>query len=886
MSEPSFHQQKHGYRNGHQLLESTVRLEKPDQDVVDRLSDLSGQIRPNEIIPTYLTIYPLPSRTYHVVARTWPDLAAPRAGCVLTKSLLVPETRWAEHPDLSGLLEQLRTPEVAEPATVIDEAVAVPFPPSRDPRTTELVEALFLESRKPIVVFGAADAELLATRLVTAFWPAFRGEFSVCTYALGPRKIAGRDFDLVFAPKDARSKFSAWSGRKIEVGAPRSARHRWSSVVADSIFQSPQPTLLSGDALGLLGSGGPGDEAAFRKSLLWNELAEKAPTSSTAILGMLDIVNSQPGLASNAMRTSQQLMRASIRSAVSAMTVKEAWSFLQTLAAKVQAREELDPISFEATKCAEMLAAAAPDAAIEFSQRFLDGLDPFPLDVMRGLGNGLAADDDGFIDYRRIPPHVGTFLIANSASFSAALARRIRRGETPASDVLPYLQDCDSEWHEGAIVQLLFEIDSPEFAPLIPSILKRHSGDYLLDQILHIVDHTKLAFPEFDDALVDAIRDDDTMSEIRKFVAQNIQKDNANRFLAETIRLVPNDVEWLRGVEGPRSAKLLTSVSAKQSDRALIEAQRDVSMRRTMLEILSEDISVSSTEIARILSLGAASIDELMDFGGAALDFLSNESLRLNLVYAMLERGLLEAEADDERVEQLTVKYFDEVGARRIVRWSVGDDVSAPRLAANLRILTRMSEAQRRTLADNVDDLSFRLSRQGSGTLSEGVCSAWADLLWDAKAVAPTVHLKAATTSMSATISLTRTPVAEVVAAAFPAVYQELISQDNVVDTGIVGLFFAVPRMLVSDWDRAKPARHRLVDAFMSSNWHPSYLLLAAARAGIVDRICLRVSRQKGGAKYLDRAIDDIQRLTPEQIGLVRRGLEQFAGRDLYNEWD
>lgn len=886
MSEPIFHQQKHGYRNGHQLLQSTVRLDRADQDVIDRLSDLSGQIRPSEVIPTYLTIYPLPSRAYQVVARTWQDLAAPRAGCVLTKSLLVPQTRWAEHPALSGLLEQLEIPAIGEPAVLAGEEDARPFPPSDDPRTPELVEALFLELRKPIVFFGAADAELLAVRLVTAFWPAFRSEFSLCTYALGPRKVTGRDFDLVFAPKDARSRFSAWSGRKIEAGTPKSARHRWSSIVADAIFQSPHPTLASGDALGLLGNGGPGDEAAFRKSLLWNELAEKAPTSPTAVLGMLDIVNSQPGLASNAMKNSLKLFIASIRSAVRAMTAADAWTFLQTLAGKVEAREELAPISLEATKSAELLAAAAPDAAIEFLQRFPDGPDPFPVDVILGLGNGLAANDDVLIDYRGIPAHIGTFLIANSASFSAGLARRIRRGETPASDIVPYLQVGDSTWHEVAIIQLLFEIDSREFAPLLPYILKRSSSDSLVDQILRIVDQTKLAFPEFDDALVDAIRDDNTMSEVRDFVAYNVRRDNADRFIEETIRLVPSDVEWLRGVQGPRSAKLLASVIAKQNDRAMIEAQRDANTRRAMLEILSKDVSVSATEIARILVLGAASIDELLDFGDATFDLLPKESLRLDLVNAMLERGLLEADPNDQRVEFLANKYFDEVGARRLVRWSVGDDVSTPRLAANLYILTRLSDAQRRLLADYVDDLSYRLSRQGSGALSEDVCSAWADLLWNAKTVAPTVYLKAATTSMSATIYLTRSPVGEVVAAAFPAVYQELVSRDDDLDTSLLGLFFAVPRMLVSDWDRAKPARHRLVDAFMNSNWHPSYLLLAAARAGIVDRICLRVTRQKGGAKFLDRAIADLQRLTPEQIALIRRGLEQFSGSDLNNEWD
>jgi hypothetical protein len=519
MRESTVHQQKHGYRNGHQLLESTVRLERSDQDTIDRLSDLSGQIRPSEVIPPYLTIYPIPSRAYHVVARTWPDLAAPRAGCVLTKSLLIPRELWNENADLQELLGRLETPDIDDLGPISDEGVARPLPPSSDPRIPELVEALFLEVRKPIVVFEAGDAELLATRLVTAFWPAFRNEFSVCTYALGPRKIGGRDFDLVFAPKSARSKFSDWLGRKIEAGSPKSARHRWSSAIADAIFQSPHPTLASGDALGLLGIGGPGDEAAFRKSLLWNELAEKAPTSASAVLGMLDIVNSQPDLASNAMKSSLPSLNAAIGSAVATMSSAEAWTFLQTLAGKVQGRDALEPISIEASKDAKRLAASDPDAAITFSQRFRESHDVFPTDIMRGLADGLGAAREPAINYHSIPPRVGTFLVASSSAFAEALARHIRVGETPALVVVPYLQTGDNDWRDEAAKRLVSEMDSREFAPLLPSILNRSSGDDLADQITEIVRRSGLVFSDFDDALVDAIRDDATMYTVREIVA-------------------------------------------------------------------------------------------------------------------------------------------------------------------------------------------------------------------------------------------------------------------------------------------------------------------------------------------------------------------------------
>src|SRR4029078_193612 len=71
-----------------------------------RLSDLSGSLSANLSFDSYLTVYPLPSGEYFAVARTWPDPGAPRAGCVLTHTLLVPEAEW-RRLDAPWLLDRL-----------------------------------------------------------------------------------------------------------------------------------------------------------------------------------------------------------------------------------------------------------------------------------------------------------------------------------------------------------------------------------------------------------------------------------------------------------------------------------------------------------------------------------------------------------------------------------------------------------------------------------------------------------------------------------------------------------------------------------------------------------------------------------------------------------
>ena len=104
------HRQLHGYRSGHQLLHSTTRIERRDQDLVDQLSDMAGPLRPGEKFDPYISAYPLPSAEYYVLARTEQDHAAPRAGCVMTKSLLVPQSYWERDASPAELVELLERP--------------------------------------------------------------------------------------------------------------------------------------------------------------------------------------------------------------------------------------------------------------------------------------------------------------------------------------------------------------------------------------------------------------------------------------------------------------------------------------------------------------------------------------------------------------------------------------------------------------------------------------------------------------------------------------------------------------------------------------------------------------------------------------------------------
>src|SRR5579872_1732094 len=88
------HQLVHGYKKGHSLLAGSCSLPKPALEIVTEQSDLSGPLPAGVSIPSYLTAYPVPDTEFYAVARTWPDKDAPRSGCVITHTLLIPIDAW------------------------------------------------------------------------------------------------------------------------------------------------------------------------------------------------------------------------------------------------------------------------------------------------------------------------------------------------------------------------------------------------------------------------------------------------------------------------------------------------------------------------------------------------------------------------------------------------------------------------------------------------------------------------------------------------------------------------------------------------------------------------------------------------------------------------
>lgn len=882
-------QQEHGYLNGHQLLSASIKLSREDQDTIDRLSDMSGPLGPNERFGPYLSAYPLPSRSHYVLARTWQDIAAPRAGCVLTRSLIIPATEWENIGDVSRFLALLVP--ITRGSTA--EAVIVPetrefLPEVNDKRVIELVEAMFLENRQPIVMFEAAEADVMAIRLLTALWPGIRRNFATCTFALAPRKVDGREFDLVFAPKAARSRFADFSGRRIDIGSHASPRHRWSQETARQIFESGEPGFATLDVLGILRSDDRGDESSLRLVLLWNELSAKTNVDPTAVLGLLDILNSRR---IGPVRMFESIMPVAARAAKIAsatMSGSEGWQFFGALASKLPHTPPFQNLFEEIRLSTMALALRDPEAALNFLSSEIPAAQNLPELLLAGAGDGLASALGAGISFERIarfPPEMGLRLLGVSREFARRL---IDFAEMQPLLVLPivlgFFEAKDRELQARARDQLVPMLDNAVLAPLLPPLLENALKDELAKAAITIGENTLFELEEFYEPLGNAAKDQSSLDALRDAVVMHFTGLGADRFLVSTLRIDPKDIAWLESVDPARSRPLLVALLESTSDRAMVIVQRDKNICERILNILKGDPALAAAQMVRILAVQGLEINSLLDLAGSLISYL-DQGEREQFIRQLIERAFSEARCGDERVSSFLAQLAESTDPSWLVRVATPTSASPERIGENL---VRLNSA-RRTIRDainaHVDELSERLIHQGSARLSGSAYRAWADMIADAGHVDTNAQLRAAISTLSFALKLTNSPVSALVVASFPVVHDQLMRSTGDEDFRSVPALLLLPFSFFVDWDRAKSARRELVESYLSSSWPPADLLVAAVNAGVERPILVRLTGSSRGRRYVDLIAKDVQRLDASLRNKVEHALAEFYSNPT-STWD
>lgn len=857
--------QVHGYRQGHQLLAASSQLPKPDQSMIDRLSDVAGPLRPRERFEPYLSVYPLPSGERVVIARTWQDTTVARAGCVRTLSLVVGAEDWSYAESLSPLFQLLETDGLpgVENATSrqVYASPAKPLPPAPDFRAGELLEALFLEEARPVVVFDAPPGDLIALRLLTALWPSMRRRFAVSTFALSPRKVGGRDFDLVFAPKDAKGRFSDWNGRRIDWRSNQDARHRWTNTIISRVFDQPYPQLLIASEIGLVGADSDVDDvAAFRIALLWGELFSKLDRTPTAALGLLDIANSGKVRDVEAVGSLEPALASAVKRASTDLPEAEAWDFLSAIASKIRTRPM--PTGKNAVgAAAELLSARFPDGAVALLVR------PPPAEVAADLlpriaqGLGGSAEGSGERALLSAPPELLLRLVAEDGR----LTGRVAANGALIERVGEAVRDQDSSLVDAVSANLLPHLVEDWQLPAARPLVARLDAEALATEIAHLGATNDFEAGGIAELVIERARIVGAKEEVRASIVTSPPSERRNALLARTIDPAVADVAWLfdaPGVAPDLVTNLLVSLSRAADDQQLSTI---LGQPRLGDEVLARIEGEAPDILERAVLSGELPIDVFVRLVGKVLP-KTDTATRIRVADNALRRCLSSHFDGDERdfltkMMGIVAENLDGVSA---VRAGLGPDVPASVANRNMLVFRNAPSPAHLRIVRSIAELAGALCDRKSLDLDQTALEACAYLMFEAERAEPKAMLDASGRLMPVLMRHPREPVSLMVAAAFPMVYRELAKEDDVPD-----LLKFIPFL---DWDRCRAARRELVSTFMSStSWSPADLALTACRCGDVGKILRRTAKSYGGEEYIERLLKqvghlpDACRLTVEQ---------------------
>ncbi len=865
-----FGQQLHGYRQGHQLLSSTVSLAKIDQDLIDRLSDVAGPLSPGEKFTPYLTLYPLPSETYYVVARTWQDIEASRAGCVRTRSVLVPMIEWQEMEDLTSVVALATETGPNQPAERRTPAANSSLLPQIDPmQGTELIEAMFLEERVPIVVFDAEKPEPLALRLTTALWPGFRRTFSMSTFARSPRTIGRRSFDLVFASQEARSRFGDWEGRRIDGRKRASARHPWSEHIIARVLTAPVPSLKSLDALGEMSSDGVGNESALRISLLWDDLRRKVHSSPTAALGMLDIANTRKVRKVDLIRELEPALARSAAMAATNMQADDGWRYLSALVQKLEGTPSSIFVENAIRSAGEDLATRHPIETVGVLSSL--NVEPQRELLLSAAANGLARslvfdvteqlsrlDDKDLLDLLLTSATLAEEVISGFPIFSPRLASALRTA--------------DDTVRVEARRRLLGLLVDDHHADPARLLIEDLDANGLVQATAHINAVNGLSSPGIRSILVERAHVLQAEAVLRDAVSGMSESVGGNALVEGTLRQTPADLDWLltsSALKPGRRIELIRSLLGAASPLQLRSMLADQDTLNKIIASLSTADESNTELLSRIAYNVTMPPHKFVALIIALLPSLKH-GIGTELVAKAIELALPQ---DPNRVSFAVLEeLFSAAGAKlnglRMMRLGLQRGVSQAAASRNLVAFCRAPEATRRSLLVGIEEMAAAIAGRYQLDISIEAAEAAAKLLLESESVNASGFVRASAILLPAALGDRRKSASPLIAAAFPPVYRELAKGSSFDLLSYIFVFF--------DWDKCKSARRRLIDAFIHSEWRISDIAIAAVLAGDPVRILGRVAREREGERKLRSLIAN-----PKQIPEGMRKPIQAALKEL-----
>jgi hypothetical protein len=848
--------QIHGYRKGHQLLASSIVLSKEDQAVIDRLSDVAGPLRPKEEFSPYLSAYPLPSGTYYVIAMTWQDLSVSRAGCVRTKSLLINSQIWSVTSQILPIVRKLDSSELPTEADAIrielEEQLEVPLKIASTFNASELLEALFLEDPNPVVVFDAPEPEKIALHLLTALWPDIRKRFTLCTFALSPRKIGGRDLDLIFAPANARAKFSDWVGRRVDGRTAQMERHRWTRPLVNRVFEGPFPRLLTIGDVALLGERDTGSSTALRIVLLWDELIQKLELTPTAVLGLLDIANSGMVNSDEALKLLDSRIIGALHKVEGSMPPEDAWIFINALVRKIQRYEMHDNKKAIASLVVHLV---EQDPSGIFGLLEEPEIDVSIINLLPSIAIGLSHGSEDIVKNVLLKLRPDT--MAHLISESSALVRLVASDDELIEKLRHSLPKLAHELSDKIVTMLLPYLVEDRQLNVASKIFEKLDSQEVAEQLDRIGKINNFEAKLLCNLLINRARKINELQPIRNSIMLSSPSSGVLELLEMTIDPVHADLQWLLNenrLSKSQSNSLIVGALKRANEAQFAELITDTDLGKRLVERIPDE----ETDI-----LTRAALHDLLPLNVQIRVVKSilpriTPSHKSDIANRILLRCLSKSFDGDEVsfISMLLGVIGEQLDSKLIIAEGLKRNIASDIASRNLTAFEHSPNSARLKFVGAVSDIALALQKRFTLDLTEKAYDAYALLMFDAEKLSALRELiRAATILVPELLNARNKPVSLLIASSFPVLYNELAKSNEVPDLTKFFFFF--------DWDRCKTARNELVKAFMSSSWKAGDLALTGCRCGDLSKILGQVAKSYQGIKYLTRIENDLTRLAP-----------------------
>lgn len=902
------HQLVHGYQKGHTQLAGSCSLPKSALEIITEQSDLSGPLPAGVYIPPHIIAYPVPGTDFYAIGKAWPDVDAPRSGCVITHTLLIPMDEWetVAHPATYLTLHRRPDRQTLDEFRIdiqLPKNVATPSELTwlNASEAGEFVTKVFSDGLRSVIWFDCEAPDLLVMSLASLLWPSLRATLYAHTFSLHAHAKVKSDLQLHFAPRNAQSHFArvpkqCHMGRRPERNQ-NEPKQEWISELAEN--------LVAGGARGsyldglnnyghLLGR----EPSTVRNLFALRELTSRMSHSPTAAIGILDIIDSLEPAPESAVREKKRALDMAVTTALAAdsSSTLQCLSLIDVRLRRPSYGAAKSEVPSRLRDSVENIVAKEPQVLIATCGQNTPSEDSF---FWQGAINGMrtaAMTRPNSLEALGQSATIASFTIRFAPSVARAYLLSSKR-DRPASisDVVQWLRNIERDDQRLQLRRELLPVASNE------------EGVPLLEELLR--DVSDLDVESTLDILVEATRGFENAS-IRRVVTDFI----CQRFPEETIDWGQRS-QFLQSKYVPEVIAEAFPLSAESIDRiftvswmthddcceiwsAFIERLAQNHLPQWFVRRASEDVMIiepfTRSELISSRAMRALqAIGEQCEYLPLArsthfqefIRKISESTLAQLLIARAWDSAITEfvrGRIDAERMELfLTLPECDawshEVHSSHIH----GLLTSNPDRDAWQRAWTAYSTLPTvlfRKIAGNQLVADFTRSYHASWT--EEVANAWVKCIVRAnQELSYESSLRMQMESTSFCLNNSRFPVGAVVCQTFPSVYEAVSTGKAAHITDEMFGYF--------DWDKAKKLRKDLIDAYLSSCWPPEDLAVIAAKCQILRKVLHRLQRRWSGDGFIQRMLDGLaHRESLETKSLRAEIVAAITDPSFFEPWD